>query len=688
MKKRFLCTILALLMLLVLLPAFTKTAAAESDPVPSAAAERLHRGQEKEPENTRSATRGDVNVDTPLIIGSNDFVIENGGDTVYRPFTPTETSDYLIYSTADKDTYGYLQDSTHTQLMYDDDSGKGNNFLMNYTLEKDETYYVGVRYYGYSNTGTIPVTIQKIDADDCGEDLKWSYDASTKALTITGTGDMWDFSNGFPAPWTDFRDEIESIELPAGLTYIGDLAFKFCTALKEIAIPDGVTKIGEEAFWGCKGLTELTIPGNVDVVYYSAFSECTGLKTVTIENGVRQLYYHTFEWCTNLETISIPESVTWIGDGTFENCQKLTGAGLLIDPNNTNYYVEDGILFWDEGKILHTYLCGRPGSAFTTPAGVRYILDYAFGFCNLEEITVSDGVKEIGYEAFECCDSLVHITLPDGLETLNSAAFYSCSALQSVWIPDSITAIGSSMFDWCEGLKWVVIPNTVTTVSYYAFEGCTSLTDVYYLGTEQERNDTLVIYIANEPLENATWHYVKAENTVTFDPDGGSAVAAQKVRLLSAAQKPADPKKNGYTFKGWYLGSTPYDFSAPVTEDITLKAKWEKIPAPPKFDGTVTLNPNDVQMNGKTPYVLYNGKAQTPGVIVKDKSGKTLAASKYTVAYRNNTNPGTGYADVTIKSTGAKTSVWFKIYLPATTSTTVENVQNGVRVSWKKVSGA
>ena len=173
--------------------------------------------------------------------------------------------------------------------------------------------------------------------------------------------------------------------------------------------------------------------------------------------------------------------------------------------------------------------------------------------------------------------------------------------------------------------------------------------------------------------------------TVTFNANGGSAVAPQTVEYGAAATKPADPKKNGYTFKGWYLGSTPYDFSSPVTEDITLTAKWEKIPA---FDGTVTLNPNDVQMNGKTPYVIYNKQAQTPRVIVKDKSGKTLNASQYTVSYRDNVKPGTAYADVTIKSTGAKASVWFKIYLPATTSTTVQNVDNGIQVSWKKVDDA
>ena len=119
-----------------------------------------------------------------------------------------------------------------------------------------------------------------------------------------------------------------------------------------------------------------------------------------------------------------------------------------------------------------------------------------------------------------------------------------------------------------------------------------------------------------------------------------------------------------------------------------LSRERHSIPKVSAFDGTVALNPSDVQFNGKTPYRVYDGKAQTPRVIVKDRSGKTIAASKYTVSYRNNTNPGTAYADIKMKDTGATASVWFKIYLPPTVSTSVQNVNNGIQVSWKKVDGA
>ena len=64
--------------------------------------------------------------------------------------------------------------------------------------------------------------------------------------------------------------------------------------------------------------------------------------------------------------------------------------------------------------------------------------------------------------------------------------------------------------------------------------------------------------------------------TVTFDSDGGSAVAPQTVEYGGKATKPADPTKQGHVFKGWTLYGSAYNFSNPVTKDITLKAKWEE----------------------------------------------------------------------------------------------------------------
>ena len=71
----------------------------------------------------------------------------------------------------------------------------------------------------------------------------------------------------------------------------------------------------------------------------------------------------------------------------------------------------------------------------------------------------------------------------------------------------------------------------------------------------------------------------KKEYTVTFDSNGGSAVTAVVVKEGSTVASPTDPTKEDYIFAGWYpvaaLTGDAYQFSTPVTANITLYAKWE-----------------------------------------------------------------------------------------------------------------
>ena len=66
--------------------------------------------------------------------------------------------------------------------------------------------------------------------------------------------------------------------------------------------------------------------------------------------------------------------------------------------------------------------------------------------------------------------------------------------------------------------------------------------------------------------------------TVTFNSNGGSPVNSVKVNEGSLVNSPTPPIRNGYIFLGWYLGNNEYDFTTKVLANITLIAKWEKVP--------------------------------------------------------------------------------------------------------------
>ena len=63
---------------------------------------------------------------------------------------------------------------------------------------------------------------------------------------------------------------------------------------------------------------------------------------------------------------------------------------------------------------------------------------------------------------------------------------------------------------------------------------------------------------------------------VTFDVNGGKeTIEKQAVEENNLATEPTITRA-GYIFDGWYLGNSKYDFTRPVTENITLKAKWKE----------------------------------------------------------------------------------------------------------------
>lgn len=68
-------------------------------------------------------------------------------------------------------------------------------------------------------------------------------------------------------------------------------------------------------------------------------------------------------------------------------------------------------------------------------------------------------------------------------------------------------------------------------------------------------------------------------HTVTFDDGTGNTVTVN-VQEGETVQEPSAPSRDGYEFTGWLLDGTPYDFTTPVTGDITLTAGWEKTEEP------------------------------------------------------------------------------------------------------------
>lgn len=83
--------------------------------------------------------------------------------------------------------------------------------------------------------------------------------------------------------------------------------------------------------------------------------------------------------------------------------------------------------------------------------------------------------------------------------------------------------------------------------------------------------------------------------TVTFNTNGGTPEPESQIRANLPATKPDDPTRSGYVFAGWYTDeacTAAYDFTKPVTDSVTLYAKWEAAPRYYYNSGTTTDTDN------------------------------------------------------------------------------------------------
>ena len=403
--KIILSLALCLLMVLALLPSASADSYRENrdharpDHEPHMHDRATEKGEPTEKENVVSGSA--------LVLGSNTFTISTEGDTLYRPFTPTQDGYYSFTASSSYDTYGYLTDADLNRITYDDDSGENLNFLIRYPLHAGVTYYIGARFYFSSVTGDITVTVKQHPADACGDNLKWSF--SGGKLSITGSGDMWDFSYN-AKPWIEYQDDITAVSVTDGVSGIGAYAFYNCWRLTSVTLPDSIAYINADAFEYCSSLESIQLPKNLTAIGNEAF------------------YY------SGLTSVTIPASVNWIGTYAFSYCYGLSASTFTVDAANPVYRAQDGMLLSRDGTILYWFLNTDPRTELTVPDGVEEIYYDAFSSSeNLESVTLPYGVTTIDYWAFELCENLTTITIPDTLTEVAYGAFYECNALTDVW---------------------------------------------------------------------------------------------------------------------------------------------------------------------------------------------------------------------------------------------------------------
>ena len=265
-----------------------------------------------------------------------------------------------------------------------------------------------------------------------GSSLTWEI-SDSGMLSISGTGEMQDYSPSNPAPWP--KEEVTGVEIQAGVTSIGSYAFAGCFRMLSANISGTVDTINDHAFSGCFALSRVDLSNDLVVLDPYAFENCKKLESFDVGGCLLRLEDGVFDGCTALKNVQLHE-VMEIGAAAFRNCsslQKLDAPGVLS------------------------------------------IGDDAFNGCSaLETLTFAKQFSSFGVRSFYNCTSLTQINIPDGVTVIPQQAFYQCTSLNGISLPDSVTTVEEEAFKLCRSAATIRLSNRLASIGQGAFYGCES----------------------------------------------------------------------------------------------------------------------------------------------------------------------------------------------------------------------
>ena len=474
---------------------------------------------------------------------------------------------------------------------------------------------------------------------------------------------------------------LEKVTLPEGIKEIPSSTFLQCFSLKDVAIPESVQTIGTQAF-SCDvsldiDFTKLT---NLTSIGSSAFSIINanggndaegewntkykdeikngGIKNIILPESVKTIGSGAFFGQRNVKKIVIPESVTSIQGQAFQMIPALEELEVYasLDKVSGSSFNE---VFWSNtrndstitGKLKKVIL----GESYSATGKIGSALFYGLDF---DEIDIQmNNIQNLGSSMFMKNKKLKSFTVPKTVKVINQAAFYETTALKDITIPKNVQTIDVEAFRK-SGLEKIWILNKDLVIKEPTTEDVTeeesaAKTKVYIYNPKETVEDFIAIpknvtiygYAGSTAEAYAQKNgnkfvVINPENKVIFDSVGGSKVEEQTIECGEFAKKPADPAKEGYTFKGWYTNkecTNAFDFDKDsIKEETTLYAKWEKNSSS-KPETKPAIKKNAKVTRGKYIYKVtsvtkkQNGNVQVCGFAKGKKAATIVIPSTITI---------------------------------------------------------
>ena len=270
----------------------------------------------------------------------------------------------------------------------------------------------------------------------CGDDLYWAYDEDSKKISITGSGDMYDYTKS-TQPWLLFQEQITEVTTSNTTTSIGTSAFEGCVRLGKVSLGYGMGNIAAKAFAECKRLYDIYV-----LASYPPFAE---------ESSFANYNVYLYVPCENQRDYIL--DVVW-GEFKFIECigaesDETGGDDVTVTPGTNDVTItwptEDeadtySIVITKDGEVFCTLTFNSNGQlvsiAFAPGRQGNHPAQYAEAAANGYRFTVTglDEGTKYGYNLDVKDDSNKTIKSYEGEFTTNSA-----TGVEDVVISDGTT---------------------------------------------------------------------------------------------------------------------------------------------------------------------------------------------------------------------------------------------------------
>ena len=470
-----------------------------------------------------------------------------------------------------------------------------------------------------------------------------------------------------------FRQKpVTSVTLPATLTSLGRKCFYGCESLEVVNLGScpSLKTIGEGAFSLCNSLAAVRIPDSVTLIDDDAFFDCSRLEKVKLGSKVERIGMYAFAFCDRLLSISFPASVKTVEMYAFAQCDALATISL---------------------------------------GSVKTIGNYAFAFTDPAALSIPASCESIGVGAFHDCSELSKVTLREGLVRINRIAFANCPKISTITIPNTVTVIE----DGAIGCAWGWESDSLVGASKEELSAAEiTPDDTEQLLEEWKESEAEDLTGAGEYLKPNQAFIVKA-----FRSDGPAAKYASRYKMSfqkigkSISSCSITGINTSYNYSGSPIRPVPTvkdgiltlkagtDYSVSYSKNVDIGTATVKVTGKGSYGGsksvTFTITPYPIyggRVSAKTGSSIYDytGHVRKPVAVVTFNGTRLKAGTDYTVAYRNNVNPGTATITITGKGRFRLTrELTFKIALAVPTVTgVVKKAAGSMRITWKKYDAA